>query len=83
MRGRLQHITSRVLDKIEESLVPSEISLKLTQIGFDISPEAALKHFELILKKAQEKKIFIWIDMEQSSYTQRTIDFYKQCQKKI
>ena len=80
--GKITAHYLEVLDKIEESLVPSEISLKLTQIGFDISPEAALKHFELILKKAQEKKIFIWIDMEQSSYTQRTIDFYKQCKRK-
>ncbi len=71
-----------LLDKIEKFSVLSEISLKLTQIGFDIFSEAAATNFELILKSAGEKNNFIWIDMEQSSYTQRTVDFYKEFRRK-
>ena len=71
-----------VLSKIERFGVPAEISLKLTQIGFDISEDAAAVNFEKIIRQAAEQHNFIWIDMEQSSYTQRTIDFYRQFRKK-
>ncbi len=71
-----------VLSKIEHFSVPAEISLKLTQIGFDISTGAASDNFEKIVTRAAERHNFIWIDMEQSSYTQRTIDFYKYFRKK-
>jgi proline dehydrogenase len=66
-----------VLSKIEDGEVSAEISLKLTQIGIDISEDAAQNNFEQIIKLAAEKNNFIWIDMEQSSYTERTIEFYK------
>jgi len=71
-----------VLSKIEDRQLPAEISLKLTQIGFDISLDAAQNNFERIIKRAAEKNNFVWIDMEQSSYTERTINFYKHFRKK-
>jgi proline dehydrogenase len=72
-----------VLLKINEQNVNAEISLKLTQIGFDISVEAAKSNFERILKSTDEKNNFIWIDMEQSIYTEATIDFYKHFRNKF
>ncbi len=71
-----------VLSKIEISGVPAEISLKLTQIGFDISAEAAAVNFEKVVSHAAKHQNFMWIDMEQSSYTRRTIDFYKHFRNK-
>jgi proline dehydrogenase len=65
------------LSYINEHNVPVEISLKLTLIGIDISVDAAKRNFERIIKLAKEKNNFIWIDMEQSSYVDNTIDFYK------
>ena len=67
----------KVLDKISENNVESEISLKLTQIGLDLSFEKSLENFKSITKKAEEFKNFIWIDMEGSFYTSSTLDFYK------
>jgi proline dehydrogenase len=66
-----------VLNKIKKQDVPSEISLKLTQIGLDISEDAAGINFGRIVKTASEKNNFVWLDMEQSSYVNKTIDFYK------
>ncbi len=69
------------LKKISEHNVPAEISLKLTQIGFDISIDAAKTNFERIVISAQNTNNFVWIDMEQSSYTEKTIEFYKSFRK--
>ena len=70
-----------VLSKIEDRGVPAEISIKLTQIGIDISVDDAGRNFEQIIKLATEKNNFVWIDMEQSSYTDKTIEFYKHFRK--
>ena len=70
-----------VLNKIKNMNVPSEISLKLTQIGLDISEEAAGNNFEKIVKTASGENNFVWIDMEQSSYVDKTINFYKNFRK--
>ncbi len=66
-----------ILAKIKDWDVAAEISLKLTQIGLDISEDAARNNFKRILQTAADKNYFVWIDMEQSSYVDRTINFYK------
>jgi proline dehydrogenase len=66
-----------VLDRISENKIKSEISLKLTQIGLDLSFERSLENFKSITRKAETLQNFIWIDMEGSSYTSTTLDFYK------
>ncbi|MBI1937561.1 MAG: proline dehydrogenase family protein [Ignavibacteriales bacterium] len=68
----------RLINKISERKLDVEISLKLTQLGFDLSEEEAFKNFSVIAKHAKEKLgNTVFIDMEGSAYTQRTIDFYK------
>jgi len=67
-----------LIDKIAERKLDIEISLKLTQLGFDLSFEETYERFKAITKKAKEKLgNVIWIDMEGSAYTQKTIEFYK------
>lgn len=66
-----------VLDKIDELKSTTEISIKLTQIGFDLSIEETRKNFEMIASKAGLKKNFVWVDMEQSSYVDATLQFYR------
>ena len=67
-----------VLDKINEWNLPTEISLKLTQIGMDLSIKQTYENFKSITQKARDQKNIVWIDMEGSAYTDLTIDFYKQ-----
>lgn len=73
-----------LIDKIAERKLDIEISVKLTQLGFDLSEEETYSNFIAIVKKAGEKLgNSVFIDMESSLYTQRTIDFYKRCKREF
>jgi len=65
-----------LLEKINQSGNNIEISLKLTHLGFDFSYDKTLDNFLKLASKAKELGNFVWIDMEQSSYVDRTIEFY-------
>ena len=65
-----------LLDCIRESQVASWISLKLTQLGLDISEAFCLDNLRRILNYARERGIQVTIDMEGSEYTQRTLDVF-------
>ncbi len=67
-----------LIDKIFAEKLDVEISLKLTQLGFDLSVDETHNNLKKILQKV--KKLLhntVWIDMEGSAYTTKTIDFYK------
>ncbi|PKL82555.1 MAG: proline dehydrogenase [Ignavibacteriae bacterium HGW-Ignavibacteriae-3] len=67
-----------LIDKIAEQKLDVEISLKLTQLGFDSSFEVTYERFKDITFKVREKLgNMIWIDMEGSNYTEKTLFFYK------
>ncbi len=71
-----------LLSEITKSNADSEISVKLTQIGFDLSEEETINNFNRIADKAKEVNNIVWIDMEQSWYVDRTIEFYKKAKEK-
>jgi proline dehydrogenase len=66
------------IDKIAERNLKTEISVKLTQLGLDISEEDTFRFCRIIAEKIQNtlgNELFI--DMEGSAYVQRTIDLYR------
>jgi proline dehydrogenase len=65
-----------MLDRIAQTGVASNVSLKLTQMGFDISEDLCFANMSEILEKAKTLGSFVRIDMESSAYTQRTLDFF-------
>ncbi len=68
----------KLIDQVAERNLDIEISLKLTQLGFDLSVDETYERFKTITKKVNENLgNVIWIDMEGSAYTQTTIEFYK------
>ncbi len=67
-------------DRIEG--LDANISLKPTHLGMEIDPELSESNLLSILEKAKEKNNFMRIDMENSPYTDSTIDIYKKCLKK-
>ena len=67
-------------DRIEGQ--DANISLKPTHLGMEIDPSLAENNLLSILEKAKEKNNFMRIDMENSPYTDATIDIYKKCLKK-
>jgi proline dehydrogenase len=66
-----------LLEKVHESRLPAAISLKLTQLGFDLSEKDTFERFSRISARAEAFGIPVWIDMEDSAYTDRTLKFYE------
>ncbi|HEY7096421.1 MAG TPA: proline dehydrogenase family protein [Terriglobales bacterium] len=67
----------RLLDQIAERKLNANISLKLTHMGLDVDENLARTLVtELVTRAAQmTPPNFVRVDMEGSSYTQRTLDF--------
>lgn len=66
-----------MLERISQVKLDVELSLKLTQLGFDLSPEQTHNNFRKIAAKAAQLATTVWIDMESSSYTESTIEFFE------
>ena len=66
-----------VLDAIEEYKLKANLSLKPTQLGLNLDEVFAYNQASEILKRARELKNFVRLDMEDSPYTDATINLYK------
>jgi len=65
-----------MLDRMAESGVEVNVSVKLTQMGLDIGEDLCHRNMVAILEKAKALRGFVRLDMEGSDYTQRTLDFF-------
>jgi proline dehydrogenase len=63
-------------DRIRERGIPGHVSVKPTQLGLDLSRDACAEHLRTLAGKAQETGSLLWIDMEDSSYVDRTLQLY-------
>ena len=66
-----------VLNELRERRLDGEISVKLTQLGFDLDVERTFHHATSLAAQAAESGKTFWIDMEGSAYTEATIAFYE------
>jgi len=66
-----------VLDQIVARRLDGEISVKLTQLGFDLDVERTFEHASALAAQAAEHGKSFWIDMEGSAYTEATLSFYE------
>jgi proline dehydrogenase len=64
------------LEAIHAEDVEGNISLKLTQLGLDVSRELCVGHLRSILERAAALDTFVRLDMESTAYTQRTLDVH-------
>jgi len=71
----------QVLDRIHQSGLGTEVSVKLTQLGLDLSPEFCAENLEPIIVR-EKKESTVWVDMEASNYVDATLDIYKQALKR-
>jgi proline dehydrogenase len=67
-----------MLDRMADAGEQVNVSVKLTQMGLDIAEDLCHANMVQILDKAKELRGFVRIDMENSEYTQRTLDFFTQ-----
>jgi proline dehydrogenase len=54
------------------------ISIKPTQLGLDTSVAECVRYSKALAAAAAEYGAFIWMDMEDSSYVDRTLDLYEE-----
>ncbi|HEY3176876.1 MAG TPA: proline dehydrogenase family protein [Candidatus Polarisedimenticolia bacterium] len=66
-----------VIDRVSQMGLDAEISVKLTHLGLDLGAPVTVRHLTRIVRRAAEAKTRVWIDMEDSSYTDATIDVYR------
>ena len=64
------------LEFIEQSEASTTISLKLTQLGLDISTDFCTANLRRIVERADVLGNFVRIDMEHSDYTERTLQVF-------
>jgi proline dehydrogenase len=64
-------------DDISRRGLPAVVSIKPTQLGLDHSMETCRAHLETLAQRAVDTGSQLWIDMEDSSYVDRTLDLYR------
>lgn len=70
-----------VIDEIATRGIDGEISVKPTQLGLDIDPEATFAHLDRLcahagLRSGPGGRRIVWIDMESSAYVDATLDLF-------
>jgi proline dehydrogenase len=59
----------------------THISVKLTQLGLDVDREETVQLVQTLARRAAQAGTFLWIDMEDSSYTDVTLDVYRRVRR--
>lgn len=65
-----------ILQTVARSDVRCNLSLKLTQLGLDLSPDLAHDNLRRVLDVAAQTRNFVRIDMESSEYVDRTLHLF-------
>ncbi len=63
---------------IAEHNLDSQLSLKLTSMGLDISENVVMENMRRILDVAEEKDVFVTIDMEDHERCEKTLSIFKE-----
>ena len=70
-----QYVT--ILDRFAREGANANVALKLTHLGLALDPDLALENLSAVTARAASAGNFVRIDMEQSAYTQATLDIYR------
>jgi len=65
-----------VLERIRADSLATEVSVKLTHLGLDLSTELCGENLERVVAAAGPNSC-VWIDMESSPYVDRTLELYR------
>jgi proline dehydrogenase len=60
----------------EDSTARGNVSIKLTQIGLGLDENLCAQNLERILARAKQNKTFVRVDIEDTPYTDKTINLY-------
>jgi proline dehydrogenase len=65
-----------LLERISGAKANANVSVKLTQMGLDIDEQLCVSNMRAIIGTAKQYDSFVRIDMEQSSYTAKTLQLF-------
>jgi proline dehydrogenase len=68
----------KLLDRIQAEKIDGTISVKPSQIGLAANPTLYNSNLLRIVEKAEAYDDFVWIDMENSPYTEATLRTYRE-----
>jgi len=71
-----------VLAEVEQRRLPSLVSVKPTQLGIDFDIQACVGRLDAIVERAGRHGDRVWIDMEDSSYVDRTLDLFRRLRER-
>ncbi|MPZ16633.1 MAG: proline dehydrogenase [Luteitalea sp.] len=72
-----------VLRRIRATDLDSQISVKLTQLGLDVDKDTCLANLLTLVESASLQRRRVWIDMEQHTYVDVTLELYRQALAKL
>jgi len=65
------------LGEVAAKTLPTQLSVKPTQLGLDTSAKQCAAEMGALAERAEATGNFLWIDMEDSSYVERTLDLFE------
>ena len=75
--GRAASAYLEMLDQIGRRGLRAVPSLKLTHLGLDLGEEVCRANLERVAARGLATRTLVWVDMESSAYTDRTLDLYR------
>src|ERR1700704_4923414 len=67
----------QILNRIDQTGINSNVSIKLTQFGLELDKDLAYKNARAVVEDAARRGNFVRVDMEGSNVTQATIYIFK------
>ena len=87
-RAEAEAVVTHYLDllgRIGAAGLPTEVSVKLTQLGLELDREFCYANLVKLIERSrgdsQATAKTLWIDMEQSAYVERTLEMYARARK--
>ena len=68
----------RLVQAVHENYLRAYLSIKLSQLGLDLSEAFCRERLEALLQAARDQGLFVRIDMESSDYVERTLHLYEE-----
>jgi proline dehydrogenase len=66
-----------ILDQIARRSLRAVPSLKLTHLGLDLGEAVCRANLERVAARGQSSRTLVWVDMESSAYTDRTLELHR------
>jgi len=66
-----------ILEQIDRRKLRAVPSLKLTHLGLDLGEAVCRANLERVAARGLTAHTLVWVDMESSAYTDRTLDLYR------